>query len=44
MPPLISLDPHQDQTSVTKCNLSTPKINNNQLAAIPGHNIRNNCI
>ena len=38
-PPLTSLDPHQDQTSVAKCKTSTPKINNNKLDTISGHNI-----
>ena len=39
MPPLISSDPHQDQTSGAKCKMPTPKINSNQLDTNPGHNI-----
>ena len=36
IPSLTSLDPHQDQTSVTKGETSTPKTNSNQLDIIPG--------
>ena len=39
IPPLTSLDPHQDQTSIVKCETSCPKTNSNQIDTISGQNI-----
>ena len=38
-PPYTNLDTHQDQMRLTKCKSSTPRVDNNQLDAMPGQNI-----
>ena len=39
IPSFARLDPHKDETCVTKCETSTPKINSNQLDTIPRQSI-----
>ena len=39
IPPFTSLDTHQDQTRLTKCKTSIPRIDNNQLDTMPGQYI-----